>query len=302
MASLKITEQSIPSLEGTVAIVTGSSGICYAAAQILTNKGATVHILDRNGPNNQRYRYSPQLVWHQCDVSNWANLREIFDTIGPVNFVFANAGVFESTNYFGDTWDTAGLLEEPTYAVLDVNLHAVLNVVKLAWSSMKRNKIQGSIVITTSATAYAPEQSLPVYAAGKLALVGLIHSLRSVIIQDGITINGVAPAATATNLLPDHLVAPIIARGLQVSSAHFVGLALVYSATARQSLRVEVYGRETEAQRYATTPERWNGRVILTLGECYTELEEPIADLRPFWFGRENLKLTRLQQASTDFR
>lgn len=126
-------------------------------------------------------------------------------------------------------------------------------------------------------------------------------------IQDGITINGVAPAATITSLLPVHLAAPILAHGLPVSSAHFVGLALAYSATATQSRRVDVYGKETDAQRYPTTAsqekeERWNGRVILTLGDRYTELEEPIADLRPFWFGRENLALTRLQQAATDFR
>ena len=88
--------------------------------------------------------------------------------------------------------------------------------------------------------------------------------------------------------------------GLPVSNADFVGLALVHSATARQDTRVQVYGKEKEAEKW--TQERWNGRVVLTLGDQYTELEEPIADLRPFWFGAENLRLTRLQQAVTDFR
>jgi hypothetical protein len=91
-----------------------------------------------------------------------------------------------------------------------------------------------------------------------------------------------------------------MAMGLPVSNADFVGRALVYSATARQAKRVEVYGKEKEAD--AFVEERWNGRVILTLGDSYTELEEPISELRPFWFGRENLRLTRLQQAATDFR
>ncbi|KAK2755487.1 hypothetical protein FQN54_006424 [Arachnomyces sp. PD_36] len=301
MASLTITEQSIPSLEGTVAIITGgSSGIGYAAAQILSAKGANVHILDINAPQDESYLKNPKLFMHKCNVANWAELRSIFNEIGAVNYVFANAGVSESTNYFADTLDAEGLLEEPSYDVLDVNLRGVLNVVKLGWSSMKKRGIKGSIVITTSATAYAPEQSLPVYAGGKLALVGLIRALRSVIVQDNITINGVAPAATITSLLPAHLAAPILAQGLPVSSAHFVGLALVHSATATQPRRVEIYGKETEPQKYAT--ERWNGRVILTLGEKYTELEEPIADLRGFWFGRENLAFTRLQQAATDFR
>jgi hypothetical protein len=65
---------------------------------------------------------------------------------------------------------------------------------------------------------------------------------------------------------------------------------------------VEAYGKETEEEKWTNGKGRWNGRVILTLGTEYTEMEEPLADLRPFWFGRENLKMTRLQQAATDFR
>lgn len=128
----------------------------------------------------------------------------------------------------------------------------------------------------------------------------MIRALRSVVTADGITINGVAPAATLTKLLPEHLAKPIVALGLPVSNADFVGLALVYSATAHQERRVEVYGKETENDLWIE--ERWNGRVIVTLGDTYTEVEGPISDLRPYWLGQENLQMTRLQQASTDFR
>lgn len=128
----------------------------------------------------------------------------------------------------------------------------------------------------------------------------MIRALRSVMIKDGITINGVAPAATQTKLLPADLAASIRALDLPVSNADFVGLALVYSATARQARRVEVYGKEAETDLWAD--ERWNGRVIFTLGDRYTELEEPISDLRRFWLGEENLELTRRQQAATDVR
>ena len=101
-----------------------------------------------------------------------------------------------------------------------------------------------------------------------------------------------------TKLLPPDLASPLMAAGLPVSSAHFVGLAIVYSAVARQTGRVEDYGKDTAG----TGAGRWNGRTILTLGEGYTELEEPIASLRPQWFGETNAKLTRLQQSATDFR
>lgn len=108
--------------------------------------------------------------FHHCDITNWSALRNIFNDVGHVDFAFANAGTSEETDYFADTLDGDGLLEEPTYRVLDVNLRGVLNVVKLALSRMRADKTQGSIVITTSATAYAPEQSLPVYSSGKLAV------------------------------------------------------------------------------------------------------------------------------------
>lgn len=74
----------------------------------------------------------------------------------------------------------------------------------------------------------------------------------------------------------------------------------MYSAVATQQRRVQTYGKDKNEELWKQ--ERWNGRVILTLGETYTELEEPLADLTPFWMGRESWALTRMQQAATDFR
>lgn len=128
----------------------------------------------------------------------------------------------------------------------------------------------------------------------------MMRALRSSLANDNITINCVAPAATITSLLPQHLAAPIIAAGLPVSSANFVGLAVVYSAVATQQQTVELYGKDTLD--LAKKSCRWNGRTILTIGDRYTELEGPIASLRAKWFGGQNTKLTRLQQAATDFR
>ncbi|CAD6591260.1 MAG: hypothetical protein ASARMPRED_005285 [Alectoria sarmentosa] len=305
MTSLHFEESSLPDLTGKVAIITGgASGIGYAAANILTSRGAKVHILDRNAPSGTEHASNPSLEFLKCDVTDWNLMRGIFHQIGRVDMAFANAGISEVTNSFTDHFDDQNQLLEPNYDVLDVNLRSVINFVKLAWHSMRLHGVAGSIVITTSATAYAPEQSLPVYATSKIALttqlVGLVRALRSTVLLDNITINAVAPAATLTALLPPSLAAPIIAAGLPVSSAHFVGLALVYSATAMENRRVQAYGKEKEEENEKEG--RWNGRVILTLKDSYTELEEKTADLRGAWFGEENLKLTRLQQATTDFR
>ncbi|EFW98814.1 short chain dehydrogenase reductase [Grosmannia clavigera kw1407] len=299
MASLNITIDDIPNLKGKRVIITGaSSGIGLSAAHIFAKKGAYVLNLDLNPPPGEQ----PQGVeFRQCDISKWASLVDAFQHAGTVDIAVSNAGISEETDYFADTFDeTTGDLLEPKYAVMNVNMRAVANLTKLAISHFRRRGCPGSIVITSSATAYSPEQSLPIYSACKVALIGMMRSLRSSLRAEDITINCVAPAATITSLLPQHLADPIIAAGLPVSSAEFVGLAVVYSAVATQPQIVELYGKDNI--NLSKKPSRWNGRTILTLGDKYTELEGPIASLRAKWFGPDNMDLTRNQQAATDFR
>ncbi|KAJ4289875.1 hypothetical protein N0V90_011208 [Kalmusia sp. IMI 367209] len=320
MTSLIIDETAIPALSGKVALITGgASGIGFAAAKLLATKDATVHILDRHPPSATasfppvHSPLSERIIFHQCDVTHWKTLRGIFAKVGHVDYVFANAGISENENFLADTLEeemksntsitrdeVLNQLAEPAYPLVDVNLKSVLNVIKLAHHSFKRDTTRGSIVITSSSTAYSPEQSLPVYSALKLALVGLIRSLRHNLAQDDITINAVVPACTETALVGDDFLGPIKEMGLPVSSARHVGAALVYSAVATQTRKVDIYGKEPLENLYKAG--RWNGRVILTLGDMYTELEEKLADLRPQWFGEENLRLQNQQQAVTDFR
>ncbi|KAH6964692.1 hypothetical protein HG530_004061 [Fusarium avenaceum] len=298
MTTLRIQGKDIPDLDGKIAVITGgSSGIGWATANIFANKGAEVYILDREEPNAS----IPQgIKYLNCDITQWSDIVAALKRVGAFHIAVANAGVSEDADYLNDTYDERGDLVEPVYKVIDVNLRGTLNFVKLALHGMKKNSVEGSIVITSSATAYSAEQSLPVYSATKAALVNFIRAMRSNLRDTGITINTVVPAATITKLLPADLAAPIIAAGLPVSSAHFVGLAVAYSATALEQHKVEGYGKDTEE--WKGLPGRWNGRAILTLGDRYTELEGPISDARVLWFGKANLSETRMQQAATDFR
>ena len=128
----------------------------------------------------------------------------------------------------------------------------------------------------------------------------MVRSLRSLLIYDDITINAVAPGATITKFLPEHLAESVRAIGAPISTAHTVALALVYSATATEPRRVEDYGKDKPEEK--EVERRWNGRVIVVLGDQYTEVEEKYADLRSVWLGEENAKLFRSQQAATDGR
>lgn len=101
-------------------------------------------------------------------------------------------------------------------------------------------------------------------------------------------------------MLPYEFAMPLISEGIAVSSADFVGLALVYSAVAHETRMVEVHGRVPVSK--LQTPGRWNGRMIVALGDKYREVEEILADTREIWYGKQFCKWTIMQQEATDFR
>jgi len=145
----------------------GASGIGLAAVKILTSKGADAFILDLAHPDDG---IPSGATFIQCDTTSWADLQSAFKHVKHVDIAIANAGVSEEEDYFEDRFDESGELLEPQYKVIDVNFRGVLNFVKLALSYMRRQGKGGSVVITSSATAYAAEQSLPVYSATKQAV------------------------------------------------------------------------------------------------------------------------------------
>jgi NAD(P)-dependent dehydrogenase (short-subunit alcohol dehydrogenase family) len=240
--------------------------------------------------------------WHSriVDVSNWGQLTAAFKDIGRIDMAIANAGISEDFDFFTNI--AAADAPEPRYRCIDVNLTAAINFVHLALSAFEKQGYGGSIVLTTSATGYSPEQSLPVYSATKAGVLGLIRSLRpSLPYTHGATINGVAPAATITRLLPKDLAAPIMAAGSPVSTSEHVGLAVAFSAVGMEDKQVDRYGKDPEAVK-GYWPGRWNGRVILTLGDSWTEIEGPLADTRPEWLGEYQYMSTQNQQRLTDMR
>ncbi|KAI0141746.1 NAD(P)-binding protein [Xylariaceae sp. FL1272] len=306
MASLEISDDDIPRLDGKVAIITGAAtGIGFAAARIMAMKGATVHVLDIKPQSESELTSKiiaelPNLRYRQCNIASWKDLLQAFQAAGSVDIAIANAGVSEEqhTNYFEDKFDSDGELVQSSWAVLDVNYRAVLDFVKVAWSNMRKHQTEGSIVITTSTSAYMPEQALPV--CGKAALVGLVRALRSKIIKDNITINAVAPSGTETPSMVPEFYRSMVDIGGPVSKPHIVGLALVYSAIAREVKMVDLYDKDNQSDLWVEG--RWNGRCILTLSDKYTEIEQSTSDLKPYWFGQENVRITRRQQAATDDR
>ena len=183
MASLTITEDSIPNLAGKTAVVTGgSSGIGLGAVQVLLDHNARVFILDISKPPETLIH--PNLTHIETDISSWPALVKAFAVIttvhkSAVDIAIANAGVFEHELYANQclvplaadasAWSKLEN-EAPIYGCVEVNLRGTLNFVQIAARIMKGQESGGSIVLTASVTAYLPEVMIPVYSATKAAV------------------------------------------------------------------------------------------------------------------------------------
>lgn len=111
-----------------------------------------------------------RIHFQECDIADWKAIRDVFLSLDHIDIAVANAGVSQDPDYFTDELDDDGQLLEPGHRVIDVNFRSVVNFTKLALRQFKKQTPGSSLVITASATAYAPEQSLPVYSATKHAV------------------------------------------------------------------------------------------------------------------------------------
>ncbi|KAG0634623.1 hypothetical protein HOY80DRAFT_866101, partial [Tuber brumale] len=280
MTELHITEDDIPRIDSKVAIVTsGCAGIGLATTKILTSKGATVTMADLASPAET----VESATWVKTDVSSWDSLKAAFKAAGRVDIVVANAGILGDPNWLDDKLDETGELVKPSTSVIDVNIVGVVMCVKLAVSYMRKQGSGGSIVLVASGIVYEPGAKVALYAASKFAVTGMLRGLRQSLINEDITINAVAPGVTSTQLVSSFKPA-FAAKNEPMSTPHEVGLAIVYSAVAREQSRIPIPGTSPK-DAVNRQSGRWNGRMIHTLNGTFTETEEPFLALKNMWVG-----------------
>jgi NAD(P)-dependent dehydrogenase (short-subunit alcohol dehydrogenase family) len=191
-------------LEGKVAIVTGGdSGIGRAVAALYAMEGADVAIvyLDEHEDAEETRRLVEE-PGRRCltiagDVGEEQLCREAVERtvgeLGRLDVLVNHAGEQHEQSDFED------ITTEQLERTFRTNVYSMFHLIKAALPHLSEG---ASIVNTTSITAYQGNPSLIDYSATNGAVVALIRSLSTSLLERGIRVNGVAPGPVWTPLIP----------------------------------------------------------------------------------------------------
>ncbi len=113
--------------------------------------------------------------------------------LGPVQILINNAGISRQQ-------PLDEILENDWDEIIDVNLKSAFLVSQAVLSQM-RSKHWGRIIMMSSVAAQTGGVIGPHYAASKAGMIGLTHSYAALLAKEGITVNAVAPALIATEMM-----------------------------------------------------------------------------------------------------
>ena len=179
--------ETVGEFDGLVGVVTGGgAGIGAAITEELRSRGATVVVLDIEGPLD-----GDQVP---CDVTDRAQVaaavREVLDRHGRLDIVVNNAGV-----------SAVGTVEDNDDAdwhrVLDVNVVGMARVSAAALPALRRSPAAAIVnVCSIAALNGLPQRAL--YSASKGGVLALTFAMATDHVDEGIRVNAVSPGTVHT--------------------------------------------------------------------------------------------------------
>jgi NAD(P)-dependent dehydrogenase (short-subunit alcohol dehydrogenase family) len=191
-------------LAGRVAIITGGdSGIGRAVAVAFAREGADVAIIYRSEHNDARETVDMvEAEGQTClmmagDIGKEAFCqRAVAKTVkklGRLDILVNNAAEQHPAK------SITGISSAQLERTFRTNIFSFFYLAKVALAHLPKG---GSIINTTSVTAYRGSPALVDYAATKGAIVAFTRSLAMQLVEKGIRVNGVAPGPIWTPLIP----------------------------------------------------------------------------------------------------
>ncbi|MES2454341.1 MAG: SDR family oxidoreductase [Bacteroidota bacterium] len=184
------------SLKGKKAVVTGGgSGIGRAISVLFAKQGADVQIMDLNLEGitetiAEINKFNGHAVGFPCDVTNQAQVVDLFNKIGKIDILVNNAGIA----HVGRADTTS---EEDFTKVFNVNVKGAYNCLFAAIPLMKKEG-KGAILNMASIAALVGITDRFAYSMSKGAIAAMTLSVARDYLADGIRCNSISPARVHT--------------------------------------------------------------------------------------------------------
>jgi NAD(P)-dependent dehydrogenase (short-subunit alcohol dehydrogenase family) len=195
------------SFNGKIVIITGAGlGLGRAHALEFAKRGAKVVVNDLSQENaqnvvNEIITNGGEAICAIGSVNDDNAIAEmVAKTIkkwGRIDILVNNAGILRDKSF-------AKMSIEELDIVLDVHLRGTFKPIKAVWEIMKAQNF-GRIIITTSSSGLYGNFGQANYGAAKMALVGLMNTLKIEGQKNNIRINAISPVAATQmtqNLMP----------------------------------------------------------------------------------------------------
>ena len=192
------------SIEGKTILVTGaSSGIGANTAVECSLMGASVIITGRNEERlsqtlaklDTSYGVNHRMI--AADLTDEDSLMSLVDQIDSIDGLVNNAGV-------NRVKPVAFITQDDLEYVFKSNTWAAVNLTRLLCKKKKLNR-NGSVVFTSSVSAFFNAPGRALYAGSKAALTAFMRSFAVELADKGIRANAVHPGMVETKMISENL-------------------------------------------------------------------------------------------------
>ncbi len=182
----------------TILITGGSAGIGLAFALKFLELGNEVIVTGRRQAvlDQVKARY-PKLHTIQSDVADPAQVAALAARVKSdfpkLDVLMNNAGIMLYKNLKAPAADLAGLMAE-----MNINVGGVITTTSAFIDILRANK--GTVINTSSALAFVPLPSAPIYSATKSAIHSYTQSLRFQLEETGVEVIELMPPGVKTDM------------------------------------------------------------------------------------------------------
>jgi len=191
-------------VKNKIALVTGSGkGIGKASAMALAEAGADIIILSRTLSDlkivkRQINKLKRKCTVFECDVSNYEEVKTVFNQISKLDILVNNAGTNRPEHF-------TKIKKEDMDYVVDLNMKAAFHVAQMAAKVMLKSKNRkskgGSIINISSQLGKVGAPNRSIYNMTKFGIEGLTRGMALDLAKNNIRVNTICPTFVETPMV-----------------------------------------------------------------------------------------------------